>query len=290
MPAVAGLREQGASKGAAAAFLTATPETGVDSVAVTWIILDPIMAVLRPLAAVLSAVLVGLTVDRAAAPEKPRPTLLPMAPAGTAPLSNPDAPRPSLAELGTRKRPALRSRLASGLRYGFLELAGDVGPWFLVGVAVAGAVAVLLPAGFVEQYVGGRWGGYLLALLLSLPIYVCATASTPMAAAFAWQGLSPGAALVFLLAGPATNIAALTVTARILGKRETIVYLAALVVCALLMGVGADALYGALGATPTWSGGAAEEGAGVLDYAAAAVFLGLCGWSLLRKRRGKSCG
>jgi uncharacterized membrane protein YraQ (UPF0718 family) len=176
------------------------------------------------------------------------------------------------------------------LRYGLVDLAGDVGPWFLLGVVVAGAVAVFLPAGFVEEYVGSGMGGYLLALALSLPIYVCATASTPLAAALAWQGLSPGAALVFLLAGPATNIASLAVTARILGKRETAAYLAALVVCALLMGIIADAVYGAFDVQGAWAGGAVEEGAGVFEYAALLLFAVLAVWGWQRKRSVGGCG
>ncbi|MFW5733703.1 MAG: permease [Oceanidesulfovibrio sp.] len=282
MPAVAGLRDQGASKGAAASFLTATPETGVDSVAVTWIMLDPLMAALRPLAAIVSAITAGLAVDLTAKPDPRKPVLLPMAPAVPSALSS--GPTASPSRLG------LKSRLSSGMRYGLLDLAGDVGPWFVIGVAVAGAVGVFLPPGFVEEHVGGRWGGYALALALSLPIYVCATASTPLAAALAWQGLSPGAALVFLLAGPATNVASLAVTARILGKRETAVYLAALVVCALLMGLVADGIYTLTGMDSAWAGGEVEEGAGVFEHASALVFLGLAfiGWR--RKRASGGCG
>lgn len=245
--------------------------------------LDPLMAVLRPVAAVVSAIAAGLAVDATARPEPPKPTLLPMAAPGAPPSAK-------TSRDASARRPGLKSRLANGLRYGLVDLAGDVGPWFLIGVIVAGAVAVFLPPGFVEEHIGGRWGGYLLALALSLPIYVCATASTPLAAALAWQGLSPGAALVFLLAGPATNLASLAVTARILGKRETAVYLGALVVCALLMGLVADAVYSSLDIGGVWAGGAIEEGAGPFEYLAAFVFFALAVWGIRRKRSGKTCG
>lgn len=274
------MRDKGASKGAAASFLTATPETGVDSVAVTWVMLDPLMAVLRPVAAVVSAIAAGLAVNATARPDPPKPTLLPMAP----PVAEPSEQGQAVS------RPGLKSRIVKGMRYGFVDLAGDVGPWFLIGVAVAGAMTVFLPPGFIQDHVGGRWGGYLLALALSLPIYVCATASTPLAAALAWQGLSPGAALVFLLAGPATNIASLMVTARILGKRETAAYLAALVICALLMGLAADAIYASVNMGGVWAGGDIEEGAGLFEHLTALAFLVLAYLGLRSKRSGGTCG
>jgi hypothetical protein len=275
VPAAAGIRRQGATNGATASFLIATPETGVDSVAVTWSLMDPLMTVIRPLAAVVTAVVAGLGV-RTLAEEGPQ--LEPEAPAcGEASCSCQNGE----CETG------MLARLKSGMAYAFGEILADVGKWFLVGVVLAGAIAALAPAGFIEAHLGRGLVPMLIMLAASMPMYVCATASTPIAAALVLKGLSPGAALVFLLAGPATNAASLTMVAKILGRRAVAVYLAAIAACSLALGFVADRLYDAIGIDPaTWAGGAEEAAGGPLSMVAAIVLVGLIAWSYLRERMG----
>jgi hypothetical protein len=135
----------------------------------------------------------------------------------------------------------------ASLRYAFVDMLDDLTRPLLVGVLLAGAIAALVPASFFEAPLAQGFGGLLLMLVVGVPIYVCAAASTPIAAVLVLKGLSPGAALVFLLASPATNIGALYVIARTLGKRVVVVHVLTLAVVTLLFGVVADAVWTALG-------------------------------------------
>ncbi len=134
-----------------------------------------------------------------------------------------------------------RARFA--LSFAFDELLPDLGPWLILGVALAGAVTALMPADFIGETIGSGLPAYLTMLAISLPLYVCATMSTPLAAALILKGLSPGAALVFLIAGPATNVATVTMVWGVFGRRTTAVYLGSIVFCAVLMGYVTDAIY-----------------------------------------------
>lgn len=281
LPVAAGLRRGGAGRGATAAFLVSTPETGVDSLAVTWALMDPLMTLLRPAAALVTALAAGLAAN-----------LLPEAPA---PLAAPAAarlePAPAQARgcaggcAGDCGGSAPASRLAKGWDFVRDDLLPDIGPWLLLGVLLAGLIAVLVPESALADLPGGEWASMLAMLALAAPLYVCATSSTPVAAALVLKGLSPGAALVLLLAGPATNAATLAVAGRILGRDAVPVYLGAIAACSLGMGWVANRLYGLLDIDP--AAGIRVASAGLppaLEGAAAATLVGLTAWSLLRKR------
>ncbi|WP_243312528.1 permease [Fundidesulfovibrio agrisoli] len=271
LPAAAGLRDAGASKGAAAAFMISTPETGVDSIAVNWALLDPLMTIVRPVAAFVTGALAGVLVNRFAPDE---------APAGARPR-----PLIPLDAFAVRKPPLL-SRLRAGLEYAFGEMLSGIGRWFLLGVLVAGLIGAILPADGMERVLGTGLWPMLAMLALGIPLYVCATASTPIAAALAMKGLSPGAALVFLLAGPATNAAGITVVARMLGLRATGIYLACIAGCSLLFGLAVDALYLGLGlGVSGWVHASMEEADGWFGYACAALLLALVARQELKKLR-----
>lgn len=265
-PAAAGLRRQGASKGSTAAFLISTPETGVDSLAVTWALLDPVMTILRPLAALITATVAGIGVnalDRNE-PEKQIPQQDPPCTGGCCNGSC------------TAKRPSLIKKLRNGLTFAFTDLMPDIGGWFVLGVLLAGVLTALLPAGIIEHYLGDGLLPLLAALVVAAPLYVCATSSTPIVAALALKGLSPGAALVFLLAGPATNIASFTMVSRIIGKRAAMVYLAAILVCSLLLGMATNELYAALGLSVTsWARPLAAESQGLVHWFSALLLAAL---------------
>lgn len=123
----------------------------------------------------------------------------------------------------------------------------DIGRWLLLGVVIAGLIAVAVPDDFLPSFAGGGLLSYLVMLVVALPLYVCATASTPIAASLLLKGISPGAALVFLLAGPATNGATITVMLKTMGKRAAALYVASIVICSLVLAYAVDALYVALG-------------------------------------------
>ncbi|THB65634.1 MAG: permease [Desulfovibrio sp.] len=288
LPAAAGLRKQGASRGATAAFLVSTPETGADSIAVTYALLDPVMALIRPLAALFTATLAGIMVNLGYRRERePAQTLgkglllKPVNTEFTVDLSGCgdgcDCPAPA-------KEQGFLARARMGLDYAFGELLGDIGKWLIVGVLLAGIISAVVPESFIRENLSGGAGTMLLMLLVSVPLYVCATSSTPIAAALVLKGLSPGAALVFLLAGPATNAATLTVSMKVLGKRGALLTLAAIVVSTLLLGLGADALYSGFGwDTAQWSSSGEEHLHGTVALLSAVLLLGLIGWNLAKE-------
>lgn len=225
IPAAISLRQQGAGRGASAAFLVSTPESGVDSIAITWALLDPVMTVVRPVAAFITGTMTGILINLL--PEEK--TALTEEHSGCIAADACCDPEVSTKEPFTKK-------LVAGIRYAFGDLLEDIGAWLLLGVLIAGLVTTLVPDGFFALIFEHQTASLFLMLLVSIPLYMCASASTPIAAALVLKGLSPGAALVFLLAGPATNAATLTIVARFWGRQATMVYLLAIAICSLVLG------------------------------------------------------
>lgn len=224
IPVSASLRRHGASRAATTSFLISTPQTGVDSVLVTWSLLGGLFALVRPIAAFLSGLVGGLAVS----------------------LLDPDEETDALplgcqgACCSGRGQPFAFLR---ALRYGFLTLPADIGKALLVGVAIAAAISALVPDDFFAGLLGGGVATYFLMMLVGIPVYVCATASVPVAAALIAKGISPGAALVFLMTGPATNAATVATIWRTMGRRTAVVYLVAVGATALGTGFALDALF-----------------------------------------------
>ena len=228
IPAAVGLRKHGASNGASAAFLISTPESGVDSIAITYALLDPIMTVVRPLAAFFTATITGLCINLLPADQSSGEAIE---------EQHTDSCCSSTCCEEHQSVPLnLQQRLVAGLKFAFGDLLGDIGKWLLIGILVSGIISFFVPETFFLRYLSGEYTSLLAMLLIGIPIYICASASTPIAAALVLKGLSPGAALVFLLAGPATNAATLTVIGRFWGKKVTVIYLASIACCSLLAG------------------------------------------------------
>jgi uncharacterized membrane protein YraQ (UPF0718 family) len=266
VPAAIGLRRQGAGPGATAAFMIATPETGVDSLAVTWAMIDPLMTVLRPLAAFVTACAAGF-----AANLLPERLLVRPAPAIRTHCGCADGCCGAAA-----LRPGLRARVRAGLAEAFGEMLADVGGWLLVGILLAGAISLLVPEDFFLGLPGGELSSMLVMLVVGVPLYVCASSSTPIAASLLLKGLSPGAALVFLLTGPATNATTLTVMARSFGAALTVVYVLAIAACSLAFGFFANWVYAAMGVNiHAVIGGLNEALPEQLEAASAALLLAL---------------
>ncbi|ABZ75065.1 permease [Shewanella halifaxensis HAW-EB4] len=325
IPAAVGLRRSGASKAATTSFLVSTPETGVDSVTVSYVLLGPFMAIVRPIAAVISAIVAGLLVGRD--DDDGKPVVSEQAKAGAAPKSESAASccsskksAPKVEPVASccsnnkgeakvepvasccsskkveykaekasccssKKAPAVEavvaekssccsskkaessshvhgqadteaegccestrdiatelkgtsviSRIGKGLHYAATDLVRDTTIWLLIGLFFAALVQTYVPADFMA-----KWGDGILAMLvmvlISVPMYICATASTPIAAGLLLAGVSPGAVLVFMLAGPATNIATLGVVTKELGKRALYGYLGGVLGVALVSGI-----------------------------------------------------
>lgn len=306
LPTATALLRKGARKGAASAFLITVPETDLVSILLTWGLIGPVMAIVRPVASIVTGLATGFAVDvadrrsrhmpDAAAPapsccHEPEPAPAPCCAPQPAPLSmaassccgEEEAAAPSCcAEEPEPERPAPWWRRA--LHYGFVEFWDDLAGRLVVGLLVGALVAVLLPGLDPEWLAANRWLGYLVLLGVGVPMYVCATSSTPIAAGLIAGGVSPGAALVFLLVGPATNTAGLVVLAREFGKRVLAVHLGGVVAVSLAAGVLLDAVLGTTTLDVT-VGMVHEHGAGVLALAGSAVFLGWTAWRLVAKRR-----
>lgn len=253
LPAAASLKKQGASNGATIAFLVSTPESGVDSISVTYALLDPIMTVARPIAAFVSAVAAGITesfYSPVSAPSAPR---LEPCPVDDCCSGQACSPREHANHHGTG------AKLLGGIRYAFIELWGDLALWFAFGLLLSGIITVLVPQELISEYLGGGVSAMLIMLAAGIPIYICASASTPIAASLILKGVSPGAALVFLLVGPATNMASLSVLTSLLGKRSTLRYLLVLAVTSVLAGLTVDQVYNLSGISPQAVIGQAAE-------------------------------
>jgi len=223
IPVTASLRKHGAGRGAATAFLISTPQTGVDSIFVTLALLGPVFAVFRPLAALVSGLLGGSVAD----------ALEPHGEADTQPAD--ECTDACCAEDG-------HGKFAKIFSYGFVDLPRDIGRALLIGILIAGIISAALPNDF---FVGVGTGilAILVMMLLGIPVYVCATASIPVAAALMMKGVSPGAALAFLMTGPATNAAGIATVWKIMGRRTAIVYLATVAATAFASGLILDYIF-----------------------------------------------
>ncbi len=239
IPVATSLRQNGASKGATMSFLISTPESGVDSIAVSYAMLDPLMTVFRPFAAFVtgfaSGALENLGSRNGEACARPAP--LPI-------RTDHDTCDCDCETVQTEaaSKSALR-RLKEGMTYAFTDLVGDVAYYLVIGLAISGLITALVPAGFFHRYLTSDLTVMLLMLVLGIPMYVCASASTPIAAALILKGASPGAALVFLLVGPATNLATIGVVRKFLGLRSFWIYLTTISVAALLLGLLLNFIY-----------------------------------------------
>ena len=222
IPAAMSMRREGASRAATVSFLISTPQTGADSILATGSLLGLPFALLRPVAAFATALAGGVAVGAMAGDGKTDD----VASAAIAPM----------------RRLSFWGKCREALRYGFVDMVQDIGRWLVVGLAIAGLITVFLPDDFFAAFSEFPLANMLLVLALSVPMYLCATGSIPIAAALMHKGLSPGAALVLLMAGPATNAAAIMVIGKVLGRKTMFVYLTAIVAGAVGFGLLTDYL------------------------------------------------
>lgn len=242
IPVAASLRKSGASRGATASFLSSTPQTGVDSILATYALMGGVFTIVRVIVAFISGLVSGVLVDLFAKEPKPSaPQLHPNI--DLSPIKQSTVPSSvsfaSLAPLPASKQtlPVPQKRgFKAAFKHGFVTLPADLASALVVGLVLAGLITTVMP----NDLLSGQWShgilAFLLATLISLPLYVCATASIPMAYALIAAGLSPGAALIFLIVGPATNTATIVAVWKMLGQRATLIYISSLVVISWLAG------------------------------------------------------
>jgi len=225
IPVAASLNKHGARNGAVSSFLISTPQTGVDSILVTYSLMGPVMAIFRPVAAFISGVLGGLAMN---AFDK----------SGT----GSEVPRESCRDECCLEGRTRRHPLVQALRHGFITLPRDIARPLLAGLLAAGMITALIPPHLFQERLQSSFMQMLIMLAIGIPIYVCATGSVPIAAAMIAKGISPGAAFVFLMTGPVTNVAALATVWKMMGRRAVAVYTAAVAVTAIMCGMALDAI------------------------------------------------
>jgi uncharacterized protein len=270
IPVAASFRRHGASRAASTSFLLSTPQTGVDSIAVTYALLGTVFAVFRPLAALVTGLIGGLLVMLLAQPNG----------------SGDDAQAPSCTEscCADKKSRNIAWRV---LEYGFVTLPRDIGVALLVGVVIAGAISALVPPDQWKPYLGGGIVSILLMMAVGIPLYVCASASVPIAVGLIHLGASPGAALAFLIAGPGTNAATITTIWKLLGGRTAVLYLLTIALSAVAGGLALDWLMPAMQVTAPHMAAHAHEamGGSWLSVFWAVLLLAVLSFSYLARPR-----
>ncbi len=231
IPVAAYLRKEGAGKSSTVSFLSSTPTTGVDSILATYSLLGPLFAIIRPVAAFFAGIMSGSLIG--ILEKKHNKDKIKFTKRNSCIICNSeDSHSHNFLE-----------KIKYIFQYGFIELIDDAGKWILIGVIAGGIIGFLIPGDFIEQYLSNPLLAYPIMLLISIPMYICATGSIPIAAALIIKGMSPGAGLIFLIAGPATNTATLAFVSGKLGKRILFIYLFSIIITALLFGLIVDHIW-----------------------------------------------
>ena len=213
IPTAVGLRNEKASKGAVASFLIATPQTGIDSILATFSLMGLGFAIIRPAAALVTGVCGGLLVNR-------------LVPEDDVAVSS-----------GCSCNVETGNRLWRVLKYAYFKMIQDIGGRLVIGLLVAALIQVAIPDEFFLHFGKEPLLQMLVILIVAVPMYICSTGSIPVAAALMMKGLTPGAALVMLMAGPAVNLASILVVRKALGRRFTWIYLLVIVGFSVLFGL-----------------------------------------------------
>lgn len=330
IPVAAGLRERGASKGASAAFAISTPQTGEESVPLTWGLFGPFFALSRPVIAVFTGLLAGILIDlthrnesgskaetQTDSIEDPNAIGLSITNAddagaviaqtekkatGSCCSSKADPAAGSCCSSSKPKaEPAGGSCCSStpqktglgfagstkeAFRHGFGVMLVDLAMWLAIGLVMAAIIGAAVPPGWFEEHIGSGLWPKLVMLVVGIPLYICATSSTPLAFSLVAAGLSPGAALVLLLSGPATNVATMSWLIKDLGMKALVIYLGVIAGVALGAGILFDAFFVNM-VTLADTASKHEHGMAGIGYkeVAAVIFVMLMAWALGIKAR-----
>lgn len=283
IPFAATLKRNGASKGATLSFLISTPITGVDSILATFGMFGGVFTLYRVVSSVIIAIAAGLLMNIFEPKELIKPKKA-FSFSATAPASS-----PKVSFENTDKKQNKFS-LYDVFHYGFGTLLGSFSKPLFLGLLIGAFITASMPTNLQQFFGDNRFLGYIIAVAIAAPMYVCATASLPIAASLILAGVSPGAAFIFLSAGPATNTVTMGVVKSMLGMRALIVYLGVIlggsIVFGALIDIGFDSLSVGMNVDM-------NENHGLLQESAAVIMLGLIGWNLMSgwfQKTDKSCG
>ena len=257
IPTAMGIRREGASKGATISFLIATPQTGVDSIIATYSLMGLPFAIIRPIVALLTAVFGGALCNVFESDDE----IIVV--------------RKEQNCETEQKNDSILIRFRRAFAYAFGEMMEDIGKWLAIGLIIAGIITAAVPDSWFTVFQDNTLYSILFVLVFSIPMYLCATGSIPIALALMFKGLTPGAALVLLMAGPASNAASILVVGKVLGKRSMLLYLISIITGAVLFGFGIDYLLPREWFTvPVMQHAAChEEGIGIFSYICTALLL-----------------
>ncbi len=330
IPTAMSLRKEGASRGAVTSFLIATPQTGIDSIIATFSLMGVPFAVIRPIAALITAVLGGWMVntfvslrDRRAHREMAEGTIVKTEETETCTCHCHENKAESCCPEGDsddhhhhhhhsshhhsshhhsssnaschchdRKIPeTIGGKIVEALRYAFLDMMSDIGKWLVIGLVVAGLITIYVPDEVFTIFKDNTMASMILVLIISIPMYLCATGSIPIAVVLMLKGLTPGAALVLLMAGPACNMASILVIRKGLGFRTLVIYILSIVIGAVFFGCLIDWLQysGMIDFTSRVSQTMEikEGGAGIIKWTSTIVLTLLLLFNLIFKPLGK---
>jgi uncharacterized membrane protein YraQ (UPF0718 family)/copper chaperone CopZ len=259
-------------------FLISTPQTGVDSIVATYGMMGPIFAVFRPIAAFITGILGGLITNIFDRKEQ----TFELKKIATSPASSCSGSCSTENEPTAGEQTGFGQKLVRGMNYAFVEFLDDITFQLLVGVFLAGLISYLIPDNFFVNFGGDGWLGMLIMIAVGIPLYVCATSSIPIAVSLILKGISPGAAFVFLVVGPATNAATITLIANTLGKKLMLIYLTVISIFAILSGYLLNYIFDIFG-DPQLMLSQHEMGESPLLFASTIIFSFLLLGSIYRK-------
>lgn len=240
IPTAMFLRRKNASKGATMSFLISTPQTGVDSILATYGMMGPIFAIFRPIAAFISGILGGVITNIFDKDNDFKIKQIEKESSGCCTSGSCSTSEQSSDE-------TKRSKIWSGFRYAFVEFLDDISGHLIFGVILAGLISFIIPDNFFANYGGDGLVGMLVMIAVGIPLYVCATSSIPIAVSLMLKGISPGAAFVFLVVGPATNAATIALIANTLGKKLMVIYLSVISIFAIISGLILNKIFDIIG-------------------------------------------
>jgi len=269
LPTTVYLSQNGASTSAVMAFLISTPQTGVDSIIATFGMMGLVFAVYRPIAAFISGVAGGALIQKIAGDHRMKDTQE----AHEHDHAGCEGYSCSVPEAAEEKL-TIKEKLKKMVNYAFVEFVDDIAVHFVIGVVIAALITLIIPTGFFESInISSGILAMLVMLIIGLPMYICSTSSIPIALGLMAKGISPGAAFVFLFAGPATNAASLSVLSKSLGKKTVAIYLAVTAVSAVGFGLLLDAIIGWFNLPmPQFSVQTHVHGISVLEIITGAIF------------------
>jgi uncharacterized membrane protein YraQ (UPF0718 family) len=294
IPLATSIKKSGASKGATLSFLISTPITGVDSIMATYGIFGWIFTVYRALTSMIIAMVAGILTNifdkdtsTSSAAEVKKPAFSTLAPQASTSFSMSAPKKEESCGTGTGSCCSATAdekrgfSFSAAMKYAFVTLLGDIAKPLFWGLLLGALITVAIPDNLAELLKAYSWLSYIVVIAIAVPMYVCATASLPIAAGLMLSGVSAGAAFVFLSAGPATNTVTIGVVKKMLGSKSLIIYLGSIIIGSVLFGLGLDYIFDVSSIDPTSLIHMDEKG-GIISILSSIILWGLILWFILK--------